>query len=95
MNYKTRPGIVRLRICDVDILAAKRENWEACPKVRPLPRMWAACWAIMENDRTSEDVVHTFSNLFHQSEQEVREKLNKIFTRLYEEGFLILAGEDE
>lgn len=92
MTYKTRPGIVRIRICDVDVLTATREVWDSCPKVRPVPRMWAACWALMEKEgRTSEDAVRTFAGLFRQPEEEVREKLEKIFSRLAEEGFLLPA----
>ena len=41
MDYKVRPGVVSIRICDTDILTAKREIWDSCPVVRPLPRHWA------------------------------------------------------
>lgn len=94
MIYKTRPGIVLLRICDVDILAATRKTWEVCPAVRPLPRMWAGCWALMEKGRTSEEVVHTFMGMFQKSEEEVRKKLDGIFSQLYCEGYLIDAEEN-
>ena len=95
MIYKTRPGIVLLRICDVDVLTATRKVWGECPAVRPVPRMWAGCWALMEKGRTSEEVIGTFTRLFQQPEEEVRIRLGKIFDKLYEEGYLISAEEGE
>ena len=95
MIYKIRPGIVRLRICDVDLLAATRQVWEQCPAVRPLPRIWAACWALMENGSTSEEAVDTFVRLFRQSEEEVHAKLGNVFETLYSEGYLIEAEDTQ
>ena len=94
MIYKVRPGIVCLRICDVDLLVATRAVWEQCPAVRPLPKSWAACWAVMEKGRTSEEAVAAFSRLFHKPEEEMQAKLDKAFDALYREGYLIEA-EDE
>ena len=47
MAYKIRPGIVRVRICGKDLLVAKRSVWEECPRVRVIPKLWAACWAVV------------------------------------------------
>lgn len=91
MIYKTRPGIVLIRICDVDVLAATRAVWGQCTSVRPLPRLWAGCWALMEKGRTSEEIISVFARLFQQPEDVTREKLEKIFRKLYEEGYLIEA----
>lgn len=93
MVYKIRPGIVLLRICDVEMLAAKREVWEYCPKVRPLPKLWGLCWYMMERGSTSEDVIRSFVRLFGKTESEERERLGKVFEKLYEEGYLIPAEE--
>ena len=84
-----------IRICDVDILTATRKTWEVCPAVRPLPRMWAACWHLMEKGRSSEEVIQTFVSLFHQPEEKVRLKLDKIFLKLFEEGYLISSEEND
>lgn len=67
MAYKIRPGIVRVHICESDLLIATRPLWEICPRIRRIPRLWAACWAIMELDpavKTDADVISTFSTLF-------------------------------
>ncbi len=94
MNYKTRPGVVMLRVCDVDLLAATRAIWSQCPKIRPLPRLWGGCWALMEKGRTSDEVIAFFSRLFKQTEEATRNKLTPIFEKLYSEGFLIIADDD-
>lgn len=93
MAYRIRPGIVRVRICDTDLLVAKRTIWEECPRVRVIPRLWAACWAVMENDRTDEDVVIAFAGLLRKPEDEVRERFEKIFRTLYNENYLIEVQE--
>ena len=94
MVYKTRPGVVLLRICDVDLLAATRAVWEQCPAVRPLPRLWAGCWGMMEKGRTSEEVTEFFVRVFRLPEEEIREKLKEAFEKLYKEGYLIAAEEE-
>ena len=93
MAYKIRPSIVRVRICGKDLLVAKRSVWEECPRVRIIPKLWAACWAVMENDRTDQDVVAAFAGLLNKSEDEVRERFDKIFRTLYDENYLIKTEE--
>lgn len=94
MVYKTRPGVILIKICGVDILAATRQAWEECPMVRPIPRIWAACWSLMEKGRTSDDVMKFFIRFFHKPEEDVRSMLGTMFEKLYQEGFLIAVEED-
>lgn len=97
MAYKIRPGIVRVHICESDLLIATRPLWEICPRIRRIPRLWAACWAIMELDpavKTDADVISTFSTLFSLPEKnnhgkDIQKKLEHIFQTLAEEGYLI------
>ncbi len=93
MAYKIRPGIVRVRICGKDLLVAKRSVWDECPRVRAIPKLWAACWAVMENDRTDDDVVTAFAGLLRKPENEIRERFAKIFRTLYDENYLIKVQE--
>ena len=95
MEYRIRPGIVLLRICDVDMLVAKREVWEECPHIRPLPKLWGLCWFMMEKGRTSNEVVGAFVRMFGHTENEEKERLRKIFEKLYEEGYLIPVEENK
>lgn len=95
MAYKVRTGVVLLNICDENVLAARHDAWEACPKVRPIPRLWAACWRILASGKTEEDVLAAFSTLLGKSREELTERFDPIFTKLAEEGFLIKESGDE
>ena len=88
MIYKARQGIVLLKICGVDVLAATREAWEKCPRIRPIPRLWAGGWTLLQKGRTTEEVLQTFSGLFKNREG-FTDKLEQAFEKLYEEGFLV------
>lgn len=94
MVYITRPGISLIRICDTDILVASRSEWEKCPVIRPVPRLWAACWHIMEQGKTDREVVTAFASLLKKPEEEIRAKLNKVFATLTSEGLMIESGDD-
>jgi len=93
MSYKTNPGIVLINICDTNLLVATRAEWEHCPVIRPIPKLWAACWKIMENGKTDSDVVQAFASLLRKPESDVRTRLNKIFETLSSEGLLIESEE--
>ena len=89
MAYKNRPGIVLIRVCDTDILVAKRESWEECRRVRPVPRLWAVCWSLMEQGKTTDEVVSLFTKTLGMPEEKVLPKLDRIFESLYQEGYLL------
>ena len=93
MTYKTRPGIVLLKICDTFLLIAKREIWETCPRIRPIPMSWAGCWTIMKNGKTNEEAIKSFSDLFHKPEELFQKRYEKMFETLYLEGYLIESEE--
>lgn len=95
MGYRIHPGIVLLRICDVDMLVAKREVWEEFPHIRPLPKLWGLCWYMMEKGRTSDEVIDAFVRMFGKTEDEEKERLGKIFEKLYEEGYLIHVEDNK
>ena len=95
MMYERRPGIVLLRICGADLLVATRQIWEKFPAVRPVPRIWAACWGMMEKGYSSEEVIDTFAQLFRKPKEEMRGRLDKVFETLYSEGYLIEAEEEQ
>ena len=97
MAYKIRPGIVHVRICDADLLIATRPVWESCPRIRRIPRLWAACWAVMEQDalkKTDEDVIQAFAGLLKKSNKDIRIRFDKMFRTLFEEGYLVESQED-
>ena len=95
MIYKARQGIVLLKICGVDVLAATREAWEKCPRIRPIPRLWAGGWTLLQKEKTSEDVLRVFSDLFKERADVFTQRMEQAFEKLYEEGFLVLADDTE
>ena len=48
----------------------------------------------MKNDKTDRDVVRTFTDLLRRPEEEVSQRLGKIFHMLAKEGFLIEVPEE-
>ena len=94
MLYKIRPGVVMVRICDVDILTATREVWNQCPAVRPLPRMWAFVLFLMEQGRNSEEALAGLAKVLKKPREELERQYESVFAKLYEEGFLVPAEEE-
>lgn len=89
MAYKIRPGIELIQVCGQNMLVASRAVWEDLPRVRPVPRAWAVCWALMKDGRSDEDAVRSFAELFQKPEEEVKGRFDRIFLRLAAEGYLI------
>ena len=94
MAYKIRPGIEMIQVCGQNLLVASRPVWEDLPRVRPIPKIWAVCLTLMKDDKTDEEAVRTFADLFHKPQEEVRLRFEKIFQKLAEEGYLIEPSED-
>ena len=95
MTYKTRPGIVLVSVCDAHLLVATRPLWSAFPRVRPIPRHWAACWAVMEKGKSEQEAILAFARLFSIPEEDIRRRLQKMFSALSEEGYLISAEDEQ
>ena len=93
VSYKTNPGVTLIKICDTNLLVATRAQWEKCPLIRPIPKLWAACWRLMEDGKSDQDVIQTFVSLLHRSEREITDRFNKIFESLADEGLLIVSEE--
>ena len=80
MTYRTRKGIVLLHVCGSDLLAATRE-------------IWAVVWKLLEQGKTSQEIVETFQSMLNRPETEVRERFDRIFEAMSEEGYLIQETE--
>lgn len=94
MDYKRKPGITMIQVCGQHMLVASRSVWGEVSRIRPISRVWAVCWQLMDGDKTSKDVVRVFADLFKKPEGEICERFDKIFTSLFEEGYLIPAEEN-
>ncbi len=89
MTYIRRKGIVLLHVCEADLMVATRQVWEECPPVRPVPRIWAVIWKMMEDGKSDEEIITSFSSMLTRPEKEVRERFITIFEKMADEGYLI------
>ncbi len=87
--YYVRPGIVKVSVCGANLLVATRAVWVECPRIRPIPKLWAVCWGIMAQGKSDREAVKVFSDLLNRPEEEIRRKLDKCFSTLAEEGYLL------
>ncbi len=95
MAYKIRPGVSKIQVCGQNLLVASRSVWEDLPRVRPIPKTWGVCWALLLPDRTDEEAIRTFSKIFHKPEEEVKARFGKVFREMAEEGYLVEASAEE
>ncbi|MBR2553979.1 MAG: hypothetical protein IKE94_03855 [Aeriscardovia sp.] len=88
MNYRIKEGFTLVKVCDTHILVAKRSLWGERAGIRPVPKKYAVCWTLMEKGKTSDEVVRSLADLFHKSQEEVRERFSPVFTNLANDGYL-------
>ena len=94
MAYKPRPGISLIHIGDTFLLAATREAWEDCPKIRPVPLLWAAGWNVMKVNQDSDRTLDFFIETMHLSEALLKKKFLPMFETLSKEGYLIPVDDE-
>lgn len=94
IKYKPRPGIVKVRICGENLLVPTREASEACPRVIRLNLMAAALWTELEKGNGADKICRFFEILSKKPKEEVEEQIEKVLRDLYENGYLINAGDE-
>lgn len=92
--YKPRPGIVRVRICGEYLLVPTRKASEVCPRVIRLKLMAAALWEEIEKGNGMDKICLFFEKLSKKPKEEVEEQIDKVLRGLYENGYLIKAGDE-
>lgn len=95
MVYKTRPGIELLNLCGTSLLAATRPLWRECPRVRPLPKLWAAFYGVMSRGKNSEEAMVFFVDFLHIPREKMESKMAPMMETLAKEGFLIPVEDEE
>lgn len=94
MAYKNRPGIELIQVCGQDILVATRALWSECPRIRPIPKLWAFYWRLMEQGRTDQGVVGFVADFMKRPREDILTRSQKCFDTLHEEGFLIEVPDE-
>ena len=95
MTYKNHPGIVMLKVCDVRLLVAKRENWDAFPAARLVSKTHAVLWAIMEKGRNSDETLISLSEIFKKPIEEVHRRFDPVIEDLAANGYIIPVEEEK
>lgn len=95
MRYRTRPGVVLTKICDVSVLIPSRAAYEACRSIQRLPPLWAATWSLLEKGDREETILRLHRILTKRSEEEIRGGLEKFCTEMAQKGYLIPLEEKE
>ena len=95
MEYKPRPGIVKLKICGMNVLAPSREASGVCKTILPLTMRELAVWSGIENDYPYErvyDLCRVFSKL---PDEELKNRIDAICENFIEKGFIVPKDHPE
>ena len=95
MNYKINPSYVLVKICDTNLLVAKREKWEENPVVQPVPPIHALFWPMMDKGKTSEEVIQAFSKGFQKPREVIEKMFSGIVDNLADNGYLVPVEESD
>ena len=89
MDYRIRPGIVLISICDEHILVATREAREFCTYVQQINAAAAYYWKLLEQGMAINDIVKKAAEHFGIPEIIVLINVNKFMDKLETAGYLI------
>ena len=91
MDYKTRKGIILLKICDANLLVPLREASDVCREIASISVFESMIWKKLETGGSMDNIILLFSKLTAKSEDEIRKKVERFISDLYEKGFLVNA----
>lgn len=94
MNYKQRPGIVKIKLCGMNVLVPTREASACCQSLQVLPTLWSATWEAFGRGATLDAAVSVHSMLTKKSPEECRQRLERFCGNLVEQGFLMEVPEE-
>lgn len=88
MNYRIKPGFTMIKVCDTHLIVAQRSRWKDHARIIPISKKYAICWTLMENGKTSDDMILSVADLFHMSSDEVSRRFAPIISKLAQDGYL-------
>lgn len=95
MIYKPRPGIVKTKLCGMNVLVPQREASAFCASLQPLSFLWSATWDAFCNGSTIEKSVPVHVLFTKKTPEDCRADLEKFCTTMVERGFMIEVSEEE
>lgn len=94
MNYKQRPGIVKVKLCGMNVLIPTRQASAFCTTLQALPTLWSATWEAFGRGATVDSAASIHALLTKKSPEACREKLERFCRSMVEKGFMIEVPEE-
>ena len=94
MKYVPRPGIVKVRLCGMNVLIPTREASAYCKTLQPLPMLWNATWDAFCKGSTIEKSVPVHVLITKKSPEECRSRLELFCKAMVEKGFFIEVPDE-
>ncbi len=95
MYYKPRPGIVKTKLCGMNVLIPQREASAYCTTIQQLPMLWAATWDAFCKGASIESSIPVHVAFTKKSPEECRVKLEQFCRTMVERGFMVEVPEEE
>ena len=95
MRYRPRPGIVKTRICDMEVLIPSRLAFDHCKKIIYLPFLLAATWEAIVSDFPIDRLIQAQMKATRLPEEIVRSNYQKFLQSMLEQGYLIEVTDSE
>ena len=94
MNYRPRPGIVKTKLCGMQVLIPQREASAFCDSIKRLPLIWSVAWEAFSNGVSVENFLPIYQAFMKKSPEESRQNVELFCKSMVEHGFLIEVPED-
>ena len=82
MDYRTRKGIILLRICDANLLVPLREASDTCKEIASISVLESMVWKKLETGGSMDKITQLFSELTAKSEDEIQDRINQFVSDL-------------
>lgn len=89
MNYRPRPGIVKTKLCGMNVLIPQREASDFCASIQRLPFIWSVAWEVFSKGVTTEDFLPIYQAFMKKTPEESRQDVELFCKTMAERGFLI------
>lgn len=89
MTYKTREGVVLVKVADQPLLIASRIIWGKCPQLKRLPKGSDIYWTLLSKGIDENNIIQLISLLTHKPQELIKEYFDIFLDQLIKEGYLI------
>lgn len=94
VNYRPRPGIVKTKLCGMQVLIPCREASSWCTSIQRLPLIWSVAWESFSQGVTVEKFIPIYAAFTKKPPEECRENVELFCRTMVERGFMIEVLEE-